>query len=250
MIQLQDRVNKSLQWILFFLLIAAGVFFLWKANIFGGPKRISDVFFPAQDPYTTYTNTDYGISFRYPRAWGAVVVDGVNPVCPEEDTYHTPDTLHAYDADMRFSDADLPRTESFIRRGVRIYALNPEKTQVCGNSILYTLAQKKMTGQEFSSFRLFPAQSVNISGVYNPEASRLDTEGREQYTFFFSKKGTTYVVQPYFSFIPVSGSPEWKEIEESYDNDMLRYLEKGKTADTVRAELQAFRQMAESLRTI
>ncbi len=209
-------------------------------NIPGGAPEIQ---------YTTYKSSEYGFEFSYPRSWGDIEIFPGNKTCPEEGTYRTPDTLSIFDKEFGFKEIDLESTESMIRYGVRVYNINPNKTNNCNDEVLRKLAKKEITGEEFSSFRLTPAAIPGFYGVHNESASRLDTEGREQYTLFVKKSETSVlIIQPYMSFIPYADSPEWKEIDSTYPMDILSYIRQGKTAGEIRSFLAEFRKMAQSLR--
>jgi hypothetical protein len=195
-----------------------------------------------------YELEDLPIQFSYPVSWGEIEVLPGNSLCPEEDTYRTPETLSIFDKEYKFRDQNLPSSDSFIRRGVRVYRMNPNKMNNCNDEILRQLARKEITGEEFSSFQLWPINIPPFYGVHNENASRLDTEGRDQYTFFLEESPESVVViQPYFSFIPFYDSPEWKEIDASYQNNILSYIKEGKTANSIRTTLNEFRALAESI---
>ena len=216
---------------------------------YGASKKPS----PAEQPNTpsqliTYQDKATGISFSYPASWGPVETVAGNPTCPEEDTYRTPETLSIYDRELRFKDIDLPNSESIIRTGIRFYHLNPDVSNNCNDDVLRKLAKQEMTGEEFSSFRLTPVTIDQLYGVYNEQASRLDTEGREQYTLFFRESTLVLTVQPYMSFIPYAASPEWEEIDKNYRGDMASYLDTGKTASQIRTHFEVFRQLTKSIR--
>jgi hypothetical protein len=199
---------------------------------------------------TTYQDSLYKISFSYPKVWGEVEIIPANKTCPEEDTYRTPETLSIYDRELRFADRDLPNTDSIIRSGIRLYRMDPTKSNNCNDELLRRLANQEITGQEISSFRLMPANISPFYGVHNEEASRLDTESREQYTLFLKKSGTSIlIIQPYMSFIPFNDSPEWKEIDSNYKMDILAYVQKGKTAGQIREFLTQFRRVAGSIKS-
>lgn len=202
--------------------------------------------------FVTYQDSEYGVQFGYPKSWGTLAVNPGNTQCPEEDTYRTPDTLHIFDRELRFQDTHLPNSESIIRSGVHFYRLDPAKSNGCNDDVLRRLARREITGAEFSSFQLFPAEFTGFFGVRNPQASRLSTEGREQYTFFIKdpKNSSFVVVQPYASFIPFADSPEWKEIEGRFGGNMVSYLESGTSSKPIRLFLSEFRDTAESIQIL
>lgn len=196
-----------------------------------------------------YTDQTYGISFSYPKSWGEPTVRSGNSACPEEDTYRTADQVVIYDREIRFTQHDLPGTDSYIESGIRLHRLDPTKASPCNNELIKSLATKKITGQEISSVKLDIANIPGFYGVHNENASRLDTEGREQYTLFVEESPTSIlVVQPYMSFIPYAESPEWKEISTKYPNNMSAYLKEGNTADAIRSYIVQFRKLAEGVK--
>ncbi len=197
----------------------------------------------------SYSDLNYGVSFSYPKEWGMVTVAPGNTQCPEEDTYRTPDTLSIYDRELKFPDHNLKNSESIIRSGVRLYRINPNVSNNCNDEVLRKLAVKEITGEEFSSFRLMPTNISNFYGVYNENASRLDTEGRKQFTLFIKElDDRILIIQPYMSFIPFADSLEWREIDSKYKGDILSYVENGDTAEGVREFAKVFKQMAESIK--
>lgn len=207
-------------------------FFLWQ--LFDGRS-------------VSYRDTISNLSFSYPNPWGAPEEVEGNETCPEEDTYRTPDTLSIFDRELRFKDADLKGTDSFLRTGIRFYKMNPKVSNECSDDVLLVLAKREMTGEEFSSFRLVTANIPGFYGVVNENASRLDTEYRYQYTLFKEEAdGKIIVVQPYLSFVPYSGSPEWQEIEMNYKGDISSFIGEGESSKEVRKILEEFRQIAES----
>jgi hypothetical protein len=204
-----------------------------------------------EDIKILYNDEIYHISFEYPDSWGNVIFSPSSLNCPEEDTYRTADTLNIFDRELRFKDQTLPESESFVRIGIRIYYLDPKNEKICGSEAISKIGTKQMTGEEFSSFRLDRIELEDFFGVHNLDASRLDTEGREQYTFFLKDQESNnlvLVIQPYFSFVPYANSKEWAEIEEEYKGDMVKYINSGDTALPLREMLEDFRIMAESLK--
>lgn len=202
--------------------------------------------------FVTYQDLEYGIQFGYPKSWGTITVTPGNTQCPKEDTYRTPDTLHIFDRELAFQDTHLPNSESIIRSGILFHRLDSTKSNGCNDDTLRRLALREITGAEFSSFQLFPAEFTDFFGVRNPQASRLSTEGREQYTFFIKdpKNSSFIVVQPYVSFIPFADSPEWKEIERRFGGNMMSYLESGTSSEPIRLFLSEFRDTAESIQIL
>lgn len=195
----------------------------------------------------TYTDSDYGISFQYPATWGAPRVLPGNKVCPEEDTYRTPESVNIFDREIIFPDRPLDSSRSFMRTGVRIYELDPAHQNACGDALFAGLADGSIDGRILSSVRLTPVDFA-FAGYYNQEASRLNTEAREQFTLFALSKhpGKYIVMQPYTSFIPFAGSPELTEMQEVFMGDMLAYLESGTTSELIRAYRSRFRAMVET----
>ncbi len=232
----------------------------WVWIIIGIPIIIAIILWPDKkepgpvvdtgDGLITYNDSDYGLSFTYPTSWADPIVKPGNKECPEEDTYRTPDTLSIYDREISFPDfVLLPNSESFIRAGVRIYELDPKDQNDCGDELLARLASGEFDGRALSSVRLTPVD-FTFAGYYNPEASRLNTEGREQFLLFaLAENPEKYLVmQPYMSFIPHFGSPELSELENDFDGDMQKYLAEGRTATPIREYAARFRLIAESLR--
>ncbi len=226
------------------ILALAGTTFFVIGSKKDAVQNISDA------EYVTYKSSEYGPEFTYPKSWGQVVIKDGNKVCPEEDTYRTGDTLNVFDWEFSFPDTNLPGSESFIRTGVRTYELDPKNLNACGDEFLLKLANKKIVPEALSSFRLSSTTiKSGLSGTYNRQASRLNTESRTQYTFFVSgTSGVIHIIQAYASFIPYFDSPELKEMEQKYGGDMLRYLSAGETAENIRTHLEKFKKMAESLK--
>lgn len=239
-------MRKIIYAILILVLVGVGLYFIVgnkKENISGTPSDSFD------QEYVHYKNPEYGPEFTYPKSWGEVTIKGGNKVCPEEDPYRTPDTLHIFDSEFGFDQIKLRDSESFIRIGIRTYELDPKKLNNCGDDFHLKIATKEVDPESLSSFRLNKVTNKNgLSGTYNQEASRLNTESRTQYTFFISKNSKIYILQPYLSFIPYFGSPELTEMEKKFDGDMGEYIKKGVTAQNIRGYLEEFRKMAESLK--
>jgi hypothetical protein len=207
------------------------------------PQNVSEI------EYISYNNPNHNIEFAYPKSWGEVSIQEGNTVCPEEDTYRTSDTLHVYDLEFSFSEINLPETESFIHIGIRQYELDPENLNNCGDDFLSKLANKEIDPRIISSVLLEPIINKNgLSGIYTPEASRLNTEARQQYTFFTKKDSKNLIIQSYMSFIPYYNSPELKEIEMQFNGNMQTYLEKGLSAEKIRQKFKEFKTVAESLK--
>lgn len=199
--------------------------------------------------YVSYKSSEYSPSFVYPRTWGEVSIIEGRKTCPEEDTYRTSDTLNTYDWEYSFSDIKLPNSDSFIRTGIRIYELDPKDLNECGDDFLLKIANKEIYPEALSSVKFNSITNDNgLSGIFNSSASRLNTEGRTQYTFFVEKTfGVYYVIQPYFSFIPYFDSPELKEMEGEFGGDMNKYITLGKTSINIRKHLKDFQAVSESL---
>lgn len=199
--------------------------------------------------YVSYKSSEYSPSFVYPRSWGEVSIIEGREICPEEDTYRTADTLNTYDWEYSFSEINLPNSDSFIRTGIRIYELDSKDLNECGDDFLLRIANKEIYPEALSSVRLNSITNENgLSGTFNSNASRLNTEGRTQYTFYVEKSfGAYYVIQSYFSFIPYFDSPEFKELEGEFGGDMDKYIAFGKTSINIRKQLKYFQDMSESL---
>ncbi len=229
--------------ILILVLVAVGLFVFSRSEK-DPEKKI------AVEEYSVYKNSEYGVEFSYPRSWGEVSIKPGNKVCPEEDTYRTSDTLHIFDREFSFPETRLPGSDSFIRTGIRTYKLDPKNTNSCGVEFLRKIAQKEILPESISSFRLNSITTASgLSGTYNPQASRLNTEGRTQYTFFITEEsGTIHILQTYASFIPYFDSPELNEMDQKYNGDMSRYLLEGITAENIRKHLKEFKKTSETLK--
>ncbi len=244
--------KKLLSTILIQIIIIAGFYF--GLNIEAKLNKEEKIIQPDVKPveYITYKNTEYGPQFTYPKSWGEVTIKEGNKTCPEEDTYRTQDTLHLFDQEFSFSQKTLPGSESMIRSGIRTYKLDPKNLGDCGQQFLWDISQNKFDPRTLSSVILTPITNKSgLSGIYNPEASRLNTEHRTQYTFFVpSKEGYVQVIQPYLSFIPYFGSPELKEMEEKFNGNMKLYIEQGITSQKIREYIKEFADLAEGLNFI
>jgi hypothetical protein len=227
------------------LIIAGIVYFFWR--------RATEVPTPQTntgtvDHYVTYQQSEYGPIFSYPQRWGTVAVQKGNEVCPEEDTYRSPETLSVFDWEFSFSNLKLPGTESMLRSGVRVYELDPTHLNTCGDDFLVRVARKEIDPRTISSVLLMPVTNKNgLTGIYTAEASRLNTESRRQYTFFVPSRSGFYVLQPYISFIPYFGSPELAEMEHTFGGDMEKYIRLGKTAEPIREYFAELATIAENL---
>jgi len=208
-----------------------------------------DIVKEGQAPLVTYKASEYSPQFTYPKYWGEVSADPGNTICPEEDTYRTQDSMSVFDGELKFTERRLPGSESMIRIGIRTRELNPEKLNDCGDRFLYSIASKEVNPAILSSVRLIPTTLARgLWGFYNDSASRLNTEAREQYTFFMTDSlGRIHAIQAYLSFIPYFGSPELNELDGIYKGDMHKYLREGKTSKEIRRNIEEFRNMAESL---
>ncbi|MDQ3245042.1 MAG: hypothetical protein M3P22_01720 [bacterium] len=200
--------------------------------------------------YATFKSSEYSPEFAYPKLWGEVATLAGNKVCPEEDTYRTVETLSVFKWEFGFKGIKLPNSESVIHMGVRFHELDPKKLNGCGDDFLLQIATKKVQPETLSSVRLVPlTNQTGLSGVYNEEASRLNTESRKQYTFFVNGiGGKVYVLQSYMSFIPYFGSPELKELDGVYKGDIAKYLAEGKTSATIRNYFNEFIKLSQSLK--
>ncbi|MDQ3075914.1 MAG: hypothetical protein M3Q34_02200 [bacterium] len=229
------------------VLVLIGAYFLLKnkdekpANVENKPEK----------EYVVYKSSEYSPEFIYPKYWGEVTIKEGSKTCPKEDTYRTADTLSVFEWEYAFSEKKLPGSESFIRTGVPIHEINPKKLNACGDDFLLKIAQKKVDPATISSVMLNPLTSLSgLDGMFNPEASRLNTEGRVQYTFFVTQNSRIYVLQPYTSFVPNFESPELKELDEVYKGDMKNYLNEGQTAENIREHMQEFMGMANTLKFV
>lgn len=234
--------RKILIWITAGLVFIAAASFIYR-NL-NKEEPVEEV-----GPISTYTDTDYDISFDYPTSWADPSIKPGNKDCPEEDTYRTVDTLSIYDREISFPDVNLENSESFIRSGVRIYELDPKNQNDCGDELFAGLASGEIDGRVLSSVQLTPVD-FTFAGYYNGRASRLNTEGREQFLLFaLAKNPEKYlVIQPYISFIPYFGSPELAEMEEKFDGDMQAYILSGETAESIREYQKGLGVIAESLK--
>lgn len=198
--------------------------------------------------YASYKSSEYSPAFRYPAEWGDIQIQKGPSICPEEDTYRTADTLSVFDWEYSFPQITLPRSSSTIQMGIRLHTVAAARPNGCGDDFLLNILQKKITPEALSSFRLQSTTNSNgLSGIYNPSASRLNTEARTQYTFFVPHVSQTYILQPYFSFVPHFDSPELTELEQAFGGDIVRYIEQGATAQTIRQHLKEFHTMVQSV---
>jgi hypothetical protein len=245
-------MNKTIPAIVLIILVAGALIFVLQreGNINTRTPPVTEE--NLGENLVIYENSIENIKFTYPKEWGGVTIKPGNQVCPEEDTYRTGDTLSLFDREFAFADKKLEGSESFIRYGVRVYKLNTDDKNDCQDAALIKLQKGETTGPEFYGRAFTKIDLEDFSGWSNMEASRLNTEAREQYILL--KKGETgpifTLVQPYFSFIPHFGSPELKELDEDFGGDMKAYLEKGSTALSIRMMLEDFREMAESINII
>ncbi len=198
--------------------------------------------------YISYKSSEYSPAFRYPASWGEVHIQKGPSTCPQEDTYRTADTLNVFDWEYSFPKVVLPESSSTIQMGIRMYGLEADHPNECGDDFLLHILQKKVVPETLSSFRLMSiTNSQGLWGTYNPSASRLNTEARSQYTFFIPQVSRTYILQSYFSFVPHFDSPELVELEQKFDGDIVRYIEQGATAQIIRQHLKDFHAMAQSV---
>lgn len=236
---------KRIIYIVLVLFLVGILFFVFKDyrnDIINNKKDNSTV------EFITYQNSINGSSFTYPLSWGEFIVREGNKICPEEDTYRTQDTLQIFDWEYIFNEIKLPESESFIRIGIRQYELDPENLNACGDDFHLKIARKEIMPEILSSVLLNSITLENgLSGTYNRNASRLNTEARTQYTFFNIQNSKIYILQPYMSFIPYYNSPELKEIEQNFNGDIDEYIEKGKTSENIRKYSDEFKKMVESL---
>jgi hypothetical protein len=229
--------NKLILSILVLILAGAGIYFAIRHKGSKGENAG-----PAL--YNIYSSPE-GIQFAYPKTWGEVTAKEGNTVCPEEDTYRTGDTLSIFDKEYGWSSIKLAGSESFMETGVRTYLLDPKDPNKCGDDFFLMIARGKVKPETISSYRLNSiVNQSGLTGTYNAEASRLNTESRTQYTYFVLQGDKILVIQPYMSFIPFFDSPEEKELKGNYGGDMAKYLEEGETAAPIRAYMDEFRKLA------
>jgi len=241
-------MKKFIYSLLLLVLIGFSLYFLIREK---KEKIVNTTEDSYKNEYVVYKNSLYGREFTYPKSWGEVVVKEGNKICPEEDSYRTADTLNIFDQEFSFYEKKLSGSESFIQTGIRIYELDREKLNNCGDDFHLKIAQKEIDPRTISSFILNPITTINgLSGIYNMEASRLDTESRVQYTFYILENSRIYILQPYMSFIPYFGSKELNEMEQEFEGNMTAYIEKGDTAENIRLYLEEFKKMVESLKIL
>lgn len=250
-----DKTNKLWRWVWIIIGIPILIaIILWPDKQEPYVKALPDKPFPEKgEVVVTYNAEEYDIAFDMLFSWGGVNDLPGNPTCPEEDTYRTPDTLNVYEQEIGFQDIVLPKSESFIRSGVRFHRIDPKNLNTCGDEFLLKLARREFEGEALSSFRLTKIEAPQFLVSYeNDSASRLDTEGRKQFTYLtrFEPDGKLLVVQFYMSFVPVFGSPELKEIEEKYGGDITTYMSNGRSAEPIREFEEDFQNMSETFRFI
>jgi hypothetical protein len=237
--------------IIYIILTLALVGILFYYSI--GSKKEEIVNSPINDSeteYVSYKNSKYSPEFIYPKSWGEVIIKEGYKICPEEGVkYITGDTLQVFDWEFAFNEMKLPGSESIIQVGIRQYELNPQKLNDCGDDFHLKIARKEVIPESLSSFMLNSVTlKSGLSGTYNKEASRLNTEARTQYALFVLQNSRIYILQPYMRFMPYFGSPESKEMEQEFDGDMSNYIKNGKTAENIRKYLEEFTKMTESLK--
>ncbi len=238
---------KKIIYIILILALVGILFF----SIIGNKKEeiVNNPINNSETEYVYYKNSEYSPEFIYPKSWGEVTIKEGNKICPEEDSYRTSDTLQIFDWEFAFNEIKLPGSESIIRVGIRQYELDPKKLNDCGDDFHLKIARKEVIPESLSSFILNSVTlKSGLSGTYNKEASRLNTEARTQYAFFVLQNSRIYILQPYMSFIPYFGSPELKEMEQEFGGDMSEYIKSGKTAQNIRRYLEEFTKMTESLK--
>jgi hypothetical protein len=195
--------------------------------------------------FSQFNDEEYDISFVYPSKWGMVKVEGPTTTCPEEDTYRTQDTLPIYDREYTFSNLILPNSQSFIRSGIRVYKNNAK--EICGNTFLQGVMTGIINPEAISSVRLESLYKDSVfKGMYNEQASKLNTEYRSQYTFF--NKDKNIIIQSYISYIPVAETKEWNEIEKNYQGNIERFVKESSDAEVVRSYIKSFRELSESIK--
>lgn len=237
---------RKIIYVILLLSFIGGLFYLFTRG--DGGEALNGLKDNPEIEYVSYKNSEYSPSFTYPKSWGEVALKEGNKICPEEDGYRTSDSLQVFDWEFGFAEIKLPGSESFIQMGIRTYELDPENLNNCGDDFHLKIARKEIMPEALSSVRLNSVTlKSGLSGTYNTQASRLNTEARAQYTLFVLQNSKIYILQPYLSFIPYFGSPELVEMEQEFGGDMDRYIEKGKTAESIRKYLEEFTKMTESL---
>lgn len=195
-----------------------------------------------------FQNENYTLSFKYLSSFGNINEEKGEYVCPDDDTYMTGDTLVVYDKEFKFDQKNLPGSQSFMVSGIRIYRIDPEKLNDCGDKFLQSLANLEGEPEMLSSIRLQNFTVGNLDGAYNEEASRLNTTSRRQYTLFSKNEdGRDYIIQAYGVFVPYYGSPELIEMENKFAGDMKSYILKGETAKPIREYFKSIEQLANNI---
>ncbi|HEU0085368.1 MAG TPA: hypothetical protein VFQ59_00185 [Candidatus Paceibacterota bacterium] len=247
------KTNKTITVVLILAAMVAAIFLAENnSNKNSSPQDSpNDTSLPANEgALKTFTENMLGITFSYPEKWGDVYPSPDIGLCPEDDHYRTADTLIVYDGEYKFPRLDLANSESYVLTGLRMYQINPDVSNDCNDDLLRKLATGEIKGDEISSVRLQRVSIPGFHGVLNEQASRLNTSGRVQYTWFSKIENSTdyLVLQPYIDFVPYSESPEWIEMETSFSGDMEAYLASGITAEPIRQRIQELKTFAESIR--
>ena len=237
---------KNITYSVIIVIVVAGLLYLFISNMNKAPAPLVNT---TPQEYVSYKSSEYSPEFSYPKSWGEVELREGNTACPEEDTYRTADTVSVSKWHYAFPQISLPNSKSFIRIGILLHEINQKDKNTCGEDFLLKIASGEVKPESLSSFRLNSVTTkVGMRGTFNANASRLNTEHREQYTFFVPAISGGYtVIQPYFSFIPYFGSPELAEMENDFAGDMELYIKNGKTSAPIREYLKDFAIMAEGL---
>ncbi len=207
-----------------------------------------------KEPLTTYTETDYGISFDHPISWGSPEVLPGSKTCPDKPNFYTPETLQVYDRELRFNDIDLPNTDSFIRTGVKFYRVDPNNLNDCGDELFLSLAKGEFNDAYTSSFYLTGRTGVPgfLFTHFRRFVSTMNIDGRQHYTYVvrFEEGGKLLVAQFYMSFISEPGSREIKEMEDKFNGDVYAYMENGGWAYPVRQFQERFWEAATTFKIV
>ncbi len=240
------KTNRLLIILILVVIIGMGIFLAVQRSEHAALRRSVN---KEPEQKAIFNDPIYGLNVRYPVDWGPIATKEGNMVCPEEDTYRTQDTLSMFNHEFQFPEVNLPNTDSFVRMAIRVRDLSLSEIYECGEDFLVKVSTREIKGEELSSVQLMPLGKEPFSGYYNSRASRLNTEGRKQYTFFYPDQTgeRVLVVQPYFSFVPVADSPELKEMETKFNGDIETYIEKGVTSAPLRSILEDFDTVAQTI---
>lgn len=201
-----------------------------------------------ENPPLVYVDDLFNVSFEPISFFDGVKINSINYNCPEDDNYKTVEDLSIYDREIRWNNYTLPESQSFMGKGIRFKYLDVDDGKICGNDILKKLSSKEIVGEIFSSVKLDTIQFGDFYGVYNKNASRLNTGYIRQYTLFGEDKNKRpFVMQAYISFIPYADSKELKEMTEVYNEDINEYIENGQTSLIIREKMDSFKKVIMSI---